>query len=293
MELFPAADDEQWAFIRRVIDDSDYYLLIVGGRYGSLTEEGISYTETEFDYAVGAGVPVLAFLHEQPDELIPSEAQEPEAALEKLSAFRERIEAGRLVRYWSQPADLPGLVALSLTKAIRAYPRVGWIRASEAASVDVLNDLNDLRKERDALASRVRELEGVRTPELPNLAGLDDSITLHGTRQSVHRGQTYPWEFFLTFREIFALLSPYLLDHPSEGSVKTRLKTVVLEAADKKSFRSDLVDQDFQTVKLQLIALGLVKSRYSKTIKGGMATFWSLTAKGERLMYESRTLQKD
>ena len=45
MELFPAADEEQWVFIRRVIDDCDYYLLIVGGRYGSVTPEGVSYAE--------------------------------------------------------------------------------------------------------------------------------------------------------------------------------------------------------------------------------------------------------
>ena len=51
MELFPAADEEQWEFIKRIIDDCDYYLLIIGGRYGSTTPEGISYTEKEYDYA--------------------------------------------------------------------------------------------------------------------------------------------------------------------------------------------------------------------------------------------------
>lgn len=45
MELFPASNDEQFEFIKRVIDDCDYYILIVGGRYGSLSEDGISYTE--------------------------------------------------------------------------------------------------------------------------------------------------------------------------------------------------------------------------------------------------------
>src|SRR5262245_66397627 len=48
MELFPAADQEQFEFIKRVIDDCDYYLLIVGGRYGSVTPQGISYTEQEY-----------------------------------------------------------------------------------------------------------------------------------------------------------------------------------------------------------------------------------------------------
>ena len=35
MELFPAANEDQWTLIKRVIDDCDYYLVIVGGRYGS------------------------------------------------------------------------------------------------------------------------------------------------------------------------------------------------------------------------------------------------------------------
>ncbi len=59
MELFPALDEEQFEFIKKVIDDSDYYLLIIGGRYGSLSNEGISYTEMEYDYAISQGVKVI------------------------------------------------------------------------------------------------------------------------------------------------------------------------------------------------------------------------------------------
>src|SRR5438552_17220421 len=68
MELFPAADEEQFAFIKKVIDDCDYYLLVIGGRYGSLTSKGISYTEQEYDYAVSSDLKVVALLHESPDD---------------------------------------------------------------------------------------------------------------------------------------------------------------------------------------------------------------------------------
>ena len=44
MELFLAINDSQWNLIKELIDDCDYYILIVGGRYGSLNKEGISYT---------------------------------------------------------------------------------------------------------------------------------------------------------------------------------------------------------------------------------------------------------
>src|SRR5665213_1127692 len=48
MELFPASDDTQWELIKRVIEESDYYVVIVAGRYGSLGPEGASYTEMEY-----------------------------------------------------------------------------------------------------------------------------------------------------------------------------------------------------------------------------------------------------
>lgn len=49
MEMFSAADEEQWKLIARQIDETDYYVVIVGHRYGSMID-GISYTEKEFAY---------------------------------------------------------------------------------------------------------------------------------------------------------------------------------------------------------------------------------------------------
>jgi hypothetical protein len=69
MELFPAADQQQLEFIKRVIDRCDYYVVIVGGRYGSLADEHISFTEKEYEYALTKGIPVLAFLHAAPDSI--------------------------------------------------------------------------------------------------------------------------------------------------------------------------------------------------------------------------------
>ncbi len=69
MELFPATDEEQWEFIKRIIDDCDYYLLIIGGRYGSVSSDGVSYTEMEYEYAVSKGLKVIALLHDEPQQL--------------------------------------------------------------------------------------------------------------------------------------------------------------------------------------------------------------------------------
>lgn len=62
MEAFVATNEEQFNVIKKVIDLCDYYVLIVGGRYGSVNEStGLSYTEMEYDYAVENNIPVLVF----------------------------------------------------------------------------------------------------------------------------------------------------------------------------------------------------------------------------------------
>ena len=67
---FPATDDSAWELIKQVIDDTDYYLLIIAGRYGSQDDQGISYTEKEYNYAVASQKPVIAFIHADPNSLL-------------------------------------------------------------------------------------------------------------------------------------------------------------------------------------------------------------------------------
>lgn len=159
MELFPAADEEQWEFMKKVIDDCDYYLLIIGGRYGSLTSEGLSYTEKEYDYAVEKGIKVIALIHGKPEE-IPSGKSESEPELrEKLNKFRGKVAQSRIVKFWEKASDLPGIVALSLSKTIKMYPAVGWVRADQIASTELLNEVNELRKNKERLETEVEKLK--------------------------------------------------------------------------------------------------------------------------------------
>lgn len=61
MELFSAGDKSQWEIIKKWIDDSDIYLLILGGRYGSIDKTtGLSYTEMEYNYAIEKKKPFFA-----------------------------------------------------------------------------------------------------------------------------------------------------------------------------------------------------------------------------------------
>ena len=54
-----ASDDRGWQTIKSAIDRSDYYILLLAGRYGSIDTDGKSWTEKEYEYAVGRGIPIL------------------------------------------------------------------------------------------------------------------------------------------------------------------------------------------------------------------------------------------
>ena len=292
MELFPAADEEQFDYIKRVIDDCDYYLLIIGGRYGSVTQAGVSYTEQEYDYALSRRLKIIALLHESPDDISWGKSEQDPALREKLQQFRDRVATGRLVKYWKTAADLPGLVSTSLMNAIKRFPAIGWVRANRPANEDVLGEINELRKQNDQLQVQLDALSSESEPVIQNLAGLDEVIRLGGKHIDRHFTQGKPWAVEATWRQIFADVAPYLVQYPNDDYVKTVLASALLARSIFRDGSSPkLDDQQFRTVAVQLKALGLVNIEYTNTVQGGMGLFWSLTAAGERLMFELRTVR--
>jgi hypothetical protein len=130
MELFPATTDDSWTLIKQEIDNSDYYLVIIAGRYGSIdTTTALSYTEMEFDYAVAAGKPVVAFLHKDPSSLPPDRRDIDPITSAKLQSFRTKLEWKRHVNFWNTKDDLESAVLSSCFKLFISHPAEGWVRA--------------------------------------------------------------------------------------------------------------------------------------------------------------------
>ena len=128
MELFPSANDEQFEYIKRIINESDYYVLIIGGKYGSTDAEGLSFTEKEYDYAVHMNKPILSFIHSTPENLPANKYELDSKKRKKLDAFKKKVTQNRLVKFWETSEQLASQVIVSLTDAIERYPQAGWIR---------------------------------------------------------------------------------------------------------------------------------------------------------------------
>lgn len=133
MEMFSADNAEQWETIQETIGTSDYYILIIGHRYGSVTKEGISYTEKEFDYAITTGIPIYAFIRDRFVSTSPDERDREVDKIAKLEAFIGKVESSRMVQYWNHHADLAQKVSVAMNIAFTNRPRTGWVRDSSVS----------------------------------------------------------------------------------------------------------------------------------------------------------------
>jgi hypothetical protein len=173
MELFPAFDQSQLEFIKRVIDDCDYYVIILGGRYGSVTSEGISFTESEYDYAVLKEKPVIALLHAKIENIASKNVDTDPQLVEKLAKFRAKLKEGRLVKEWNDINELKSNAIISLTTSFDQIPQMGW-RRNDGTDSDAMNarveryrdELDSFRREYYKLRSRVLTYEELDTAEV-------------------------------------------------------------------------------------------------------------------------------
>ena len=173
MEIFPAAAQKQMDFIERMINRCDYYILIVAGRYGSIAEDGQSYTEKEYLYAKSRGIPVLALIHKNIDE-IPGKFQESNEEVKlKLATFTETLKRNSLVDFWNNPDDLAARALAALAQARGTHEGIGWVRGNTTASSEILSELNDARKENEELRRSISSLSQTQSFNDIDIAGLD------------------------------------------------------------------------------------------------------------------------
>jgi hypothetical protein len=287
MEIFPAADVEQFDYIKKIIDECDYYVLIVAARYGSMDEEGVSFTEKEYRYAVHQKKTVLAFIHGELGSVAVDKADTDRALQEKLAAFRREVAKSRLVQFWKSRDDLKAKVIISLHKAISEYPALGWMRANAAASEDLLAQVNQLRLENDELRSRmVTPFDGEE-----QLAPPTSSFSIQYKYQYFDRNA---WRgaqdtAAVDWRTLLVLLAPQFTS-PRRNIIASLLSTALKEKKFIPTNREeiDIFSTDLGTIQAQLHALGFIGPEVGDTTREGR---FQLTQLGQRRYLEWATVK--
>lgn len=275
MELFPAIDMEQFAYIKQIIDDCDYYVLILGGRYGSESPEGLSYTEMEYDYACSKGIPVIALVYDKPDELPVNNRETDPDALHKFRLFRVKAAGTRLVRFWSDIKDLQLLAIQAFHHAEKNFPSVGWVRGNTIASEEILSDLNTVRKENEQLRNDLAELRDRLDPKIPGLAPIsadfDIQYSYWNMKDEINIKKT-------TLKKVFLLLYNQFREGISKDDLGDVLRRYLPRASDGDfTFASQ---QSLNLIINQLTAHNLITRQYEDSDEYGFRPIYILTDRG-------------
>lgn len=125
MENFYSSGKRPWDYITEVIDTSDIYVLIIGGRYGSLTSDNISFTEKEYLYAKNKKIPILTFIYNGIETLPETDCDK---FGEKLNLFKCMVENENTVNYFSNESEFKSKLIGSLASEIKSNHLKGWVR---------------------------------------------------------------------------------------------------------------------------------------------------------------------
>lgn len=158
MELFAAGNDTQMETIKRWIDASDIYMLILGGRYGTIHEPtSLSYIELEYDYACQNNKPVFSVV-------ISNDTLEEKVKAEGLNAierenkkqyddFRKKV-LSRMCRHFEDEKDIKLAILESIPQIENEFNLTGWIPVSDYSDSEFL--ITKLNEEIKTLQSELR-----------------------------------------------------------------------------------------------------------------------------------------
>lgn len=291
MEMFSAGDEEQWKLIARQIEQTDYYVLIVGHRYGSETEDGISYTEKEYDYASSLSVPTLGFVISENASWPSRWVDKSDSKLKKLESFKAKVKS-KLVHFWDSKDDLHGKVSISLMKTMNLNPRTGWVRASNVPSSEATQELVRLSAENSELRKKVDSLDTSKQPdeEKKLIHILDDNVRRFKVRTKATKGK---WsdavQYKNTLLELFLLTAPSLVN---ESTTKNIAKEIAFEHVGNDWYRTwPIGDNKTKGIVADFVALDLVEPSRKKHSVNDKEEYWSLTKIGKSLLKRARRLQ--
>lgn len=182
MESFVATDDEQFNVIKKVIDLCDYYILIIGRRYGTINEStGISYTEMEYNYAIAKGIPVLVFSLSDSVEVESEKKETDPIKIGKLAEFKTKAMQNRLANVWNDTSDLMGKVAISIMQAKIEIKRPGWSRGVSTNNEELLKQILSLKNENEELKEKLSLLNSNENEVDLISSFYEKKVTLHYT----------------------------------------------------------------------------------------------------------------
>lgn len=291
MEMFSAADDEQWSIIARQIEEVDYYAVIVAHRYGSVTPAGISFTEKEYDYAVSRGVPILGFVLDDKAAWPADRIESDESKRARLELFRSKVKA-RMVNFWTTKDDLHAKFSIALMKAFTTHPRTGWARADETTGPAVTRELTRLSAENASLRKQLDAMQQGEKDQERN-ARREAFRVLERNRLTTNvRKKPNDWgpDIHTTLLRIFEALAPGLL---AENDTREMANNLGFYLSNSNDYYHNwpVPSNHFAAWLADLHAMDLIEPSRKRHPVSDTKEYWSLTEFGRGVFKELRRIR--
>lgn len=163
MELFKSGKG-QMETIKKWIDDSDVYMLILGGRYGTIdSETGKSYTHLEYEYAKHKKIPIFSVvINEKELEKRVKETGAEILEIENNAKYKEfrEVVLSDICGFFDDVKDIKYEISSNL-KNIEQTTRGGWIKWRENSDkiTELQNENKILKEEKKKLKDKISALE--------------------------------------------------------------------------------------------------------------------------------------
>ncbi|MDD2449970.1 MAG: DUF4062 domain-containing protein [Sulfurimonas sp.] len=250
MENFVASNNSQMDEIKKLIDNCDYYILILGCCYGTIDKStNKSFTELEYEYAKKINKPILAFF------LSDNQCVKED---NKLKKFKKIVKNNDKLCSPSETKELiSSTVNIALHKQYQNNPQVGWLRNINKV-IEKTIYLND-----DKFNT--------------NIEILDDNFMLSGLID-VDTYQVYEEEY--SFKHIFKLLARELI----EGSIYDKKIKYFLEfyMQGLNTFNIKINDNCFEELRAIFLKIKFIVLEKRKYEDGKSSLFWKITEDGEK-----------
>ena len=296
MEYFNAADEDQFTVIKDLISSCDYYVLILGGKYGSIEEKSQkSYTQLEYEYAKSQNIPTIAFFRKDLQTLTGDKLEQDINKKEKLEAFTNTVKS-QLCMAYTNADNLALNVITSLSKLKISHPRSGWIHGDSVASSEANQKILDLQRENEVLKKEIASYQvGEKEKQKSYQQGEDElRLVIHSCNASNPFGielSEKPIEFSLSWDMIFKIVGSSFIS-PVQTNMAIEMVDKLICRFKESDENSSLDVQCAQTILSQFYALGYLELQTGEVFQSGVMSYYVLTKYGIKHLVELSAIKK-
>lgn len=229
--------------------------------------------------------PIIAFIHGEPGKIPSENAEREPAGKHKLEIFIEKAKK-KVAKFWTNPDDLAGKVALSIAALRQTHPAEGWVQAKYASHPE---ESLRLRARIEELENELLEARTAPPPGTDRLAQGRDRISLKFKALLDYTNQWFDQE--VAWDSIYAHIGPLMLHECPEPTLDKTLAEWLARERGVEDGR-EVERGSLNLVIVQLRALGLITKSDRKRTPSDTQTYWSLTPFGDNYLTQLLAIRR-